>query len=253
MLTLGVDLAAEPAGTALAAVEWSAAGATVKALSCGVTDEDIVESAMGAAKIGIDCALGWPQEFVDFLVQHSSAMLTDVDGSMQWRRTLAYRETDRHAREITGRWPLSVATDRLGVTALRAAGLVSRLGRAGVDVDRSGSGGIVEVYPGASLRLWGFNTAGYKTSRDARESLVTSLLQLAPWIELGEWRDLMADSSDAFDAVIAAFAARSSALGHSTQPDAFLRTKAQIEGWIALPTQPLAALIGGSSNARVDL
>lgn len=245
MLTAGIDLAAEPAGTALAIVEWHDSRAVLIELSCGVADDAIVHATTGVAKIGIDCALGWPREFVDFLVQHSQLTDSrpDVDGGMDWRRRLAFRETDRQVREITGRWPLSVATDRLGVTALRAAGLLSRLGKAGVNVDRSGGGAIAEVYPAASLRLWGLHTPGYKTSREAREILLEALLQVAPWIDLGDEAERMVESSDAFDAVIAAFAARSAALGLSTVPDEECRQQAQIEGWIALPTQPISSLV----------
>lgn len=252
MRTAGVDLAAEPAGTALALLEWHDHHARLVELSCGVSDETIVDATNGVTKIGIDCALGWPREFVDFLVQHSAlaAEHVDIDGGMQWRRRLSYRETDRHVREVTGRWPLSVATDRLGVTALRAAGLLSRLGRAGVDVDRSGQGTVVEVYPGASLRLWGFDTMGYKTSMDAREALLRVVLEAAPWLDLGAHQDMMVTSSDAFDAVIGSLAARSSALGLSTAPPESLRALAQVEGWIALPTQPLGRLIGDPHNSR---
>lgn len=248
MRTAGVDLAAEPAGTALAILEWDASRASLIDLRRGVTDDIIVSAALGMQKIGIDCALGWPREFVEFLVQHGQSAHTpgassEVDGGMEWRRRLAYRETDRQAREITGRWPLSVATDRLGVTALRAAGLLSRLAAAGVDVDRSGQGSVVEVYPGASLRLWSLHTAGYKTSKDARAELLHALRDAAPWLDLGDWAELMVESSDAFDAVIAALAARSSAIGLSTAPTEEHLAQAQVEGWIALPTSPLGALI----------
>lgn len=87
---------------------------------------------------------------------------------MDWRRTLAYRETDREASRLTGRWPLSVSTDRLGLTAMRCAGLLARIAQSGIEVDRSGAGAVVEVYPGASLRLWQLPTAGYRTDPAAR-------------------------------------------------------------------------------------
>lgn len=243
--TAGVDLAAEPAGTALAILEWDASRASLIDLRRGVTDDIIVSAASGVQKIGIDCALGWPREFVEFLVQHGrvAEIPDEIDGGMAWRRRLAYRETDRQVRAVTGRWPLSVATDRLGVTALRAAGLLSRLAAAGVDVDRSGQGSVVEVYPGASLRLWSLHTAGYKTSTDARAVLLRALLEAAPWLALGDSAELMIESSDAFDAVIAALAARSAAIGLSTSPAEEHLAQAQVEGWIALPTSPLAALI----------
>ncbi|MEG0299727.1 MAG: DUF429 domain-containing protein, partial [Aurantimicrobium sp.] len=145
-------------GTALAVVDWTAGTAKVLDVQLSVTDEPIVKIASQVDKLGIDCALGWPQEFVNFVAQQSDATLSqhNFDGGMEWRRSLAYRETDRHVREVTGRWPLSVSTDRLGLTAMRCAGLLSRLSASGVEIDRSGSGLVTEVYPGASLRLWGF-------------------------------------------------------------------------------------------------
>ena len=59
-------------------------------------------------------------------------------------------------RERTGLTPLSVAADRIGLTAMRAAGTLSRLAAEGRPVDRAGNGIVVEVYPhlfgvGASL------------------------------------------------------------------------------------------------------
>ncbi|WP_433185959.1 DUF429 domain-containing protein [Actinoallomurus sp. CA-150999] len=72
-----------------------------------------------------------------------------------WRRNLALRLTDRVVHDRTGLTPLSVSADRIGHAALRLAALLARLARAGRPVDRSGTGVVVEVYPAASLRLWG--------------------------------------------------------------------------------------------------
>ncbi|MDF9809424.1 putative nuclease with RNAse H fold [Aurantimicrobium minutum] len=244
MLTAGVDLAAEPKGTALALVDWTSGRATVVDLQLGVTDEPIVEMASQVDKLGIDCALGWPKEFVNFVSQQSDATLSqhNFDGGMAWRRSLAYRETDRHVREVTGRWPLSVSTDRLGLTAMRCAGLLSRLSASGVEIDRSGSGLVTEVYPGASLRLWGFNTSGYRTSEDLRATLLNSLTAQATWLELGEYEELMISSCDAFDAVIAAIVARASAVGRTLPLNEDQVSTARVEGWVALPVGPLNTL-----------
>ena len=244
MLTAGVDLAAEPKGTALALVEWTEGLATVVDLQLGVSDEPIVRMASQVDKLGIDCALGWPKEFVNFVSQQSDATLSqhNFDGGMAWRRSLAYRETDRHVREVTGRWPLSVSTDRLGLTAMRCAGLLTRLSASGVEIDRSGSGLVTEVYPGASLRLWGFNTSGYRTSEDLRSTLLNSLTTQAMWLELGEYEELMISSCDAFDAVIAALAARASAVGRTLPPNEDQVSTARVEGWVALPVGLLSTL-----------
>ena len=91
MLIAGLDLAAEPKGTALAIIDWQATEAKLVSLSLGVSDEMVIEQTADAVKLGIDCALGWPVEFIDFLNNQLK-----TDGGIQSRRRLAYRETDRH-------------------------------------------------------------------------------------------------------------------------------------------------------------
>ena len=243
MLIAGLDLAAEPKGTALAIVDWSGQSAKLLQLNVGVDDEFIVANVREAEKLGIDCALGWPIEFVDFVQRHSSGDNTEVSGDMESRRRLAYRETDRAVRELTGRWPLSVSTDRLGLTAMRCAGLLSKLQTDGVTIDRSGACKVVEIYPGASLRLWGFDTSGYRTSSDLRAKLLEAIKLSAPWFEPGEFAQLMIQSCDAFDAVIASFTARSAQMGLSTKPSKAVAKQARIEGWIALPESSLGKLL----------
>jgi predicted nuclease with RNAse H fold len=244
VLTAGVDLAAELKGTALAIIEWKKTQATLVDLQLGVTDETIVEAAGVVDKLGIDCALGWPIEFVEFLKNHANLKSTSFpDGGMDWRRRASFRESDRHVREVTGKWPLSVSTDRLGLTAMRCAGLQGRIQQSGIEIDRSGSGKVVEIYPGASLRLWGFDTAGYRTNEDARTELLTIIEQSVPWLNLESYRDLMITSTDAFDSVIASLATRAAAIGMYLKPPAEHLDKARIEGWIALPTGSISDLL----------
>ncbi|WP_440709432.1 DUF429 domain-containing protein [Herbiconiux sp. YIM B11900] len=243
MLTAGVDLAAESKGTALAVLDWTTEGAVLTELHLGVHDEQIVETAASVAKLGIDCALGWPDGFVDFVVAHSDpASGARFDGGLDWRRTLAYRETDRRVREVTGRWPLSVSTDRLGLTAMRCAGLLGRLRDRGLDADRAGAGLVAEVYPGATLRLWGFDTTGYRTSAESRAVLLDAIASSAPWLRLNGHEPLMIASGDAFDAVVAALGTRAAALGHADAPGPDDLERARREGWVALPTVSLTAL-----------
>ena len=246
--TAGVDLAAEPRGTALAVIDWGEGRARVRNLALGVADDAIVAAAASVDKIGIDCAFGWPLEFVEFVSAYAQGEPAElaVDGGMNWRRSLAFRETDRDVRRRTGRWPLSVATDRLGLTAMRCAGLLGRLQASGLPIDRSGAGSAVEVYPGASLRLWGFDTRRYRVDPGARDRLVRALADEAHWLELGTHRELMVASDDALDAVVAALAARSAQLGHAEGPPAGLLGRARREGWIALPDGPLARLLPGA-------
>lgn len=245
MLIAGVDLAAEPKGTALALIDWIPGRAVLTDLQLGVADEAIVAAATGVSKIGIDCALGWPVEFINFvnLQAEISTGSPQFDGGIDWRRKLAYRETDRRVRQVTGRWPLSVSTDRLGMTAMRATGLLSKMAHHGISIDRSGAGKVVEIYPAASMRIWGFQTSGYRASRDIRAQLLKSVLTEAPWLDLQSNTELMIESCDAFDSVIAALATRSAALGQYQAPEAALIEQAKIEGWVALPNASLGGLV----------
>jgi predicted nuclease with RNAse H fold len=245
VITAGIDLAAEPKGTALALIEWSEGSGKLLDLQVGVGDSVIVQGISNAEKIGIDCALGWPMEFVDFVSNHNdpNAQSHEVEGGMDWRRRLSYRETDRAVRARTGRWPLSVSTDRLGLTAMRCAGLLGRLEKAGIELDRSGSGVVIEVYPGATLRLWGFDTTGYRKSIDERKRLLGQILEQASWLDVSLFEDLMLESCDAFDSVIAALASRAAFLGLSESPTQSQMPHARIEGWIALPVCKITELV----------
>ena len=248
MLTAGVDLAAEPRGTALAVIDWSGEVARVVELTVGASDGRIVAVAPTVASLGIDCAFGWPDDFVAFIAGHSAGGRLDrspaesTGSGMDWRRRLAYRETDRVVRRLTGRWPLSVSTDRLGLTAMHCAALLESLGDGIGPVDRSGAGFAAEVYPSATLRTWGFSTAGYKADAAIRAGLLDSLLERAPWLDPGPMAALMVASDDAFDAVIASLAARAHALGLWHRPPPESLDRAGREGWIVLPTVDLAQL-----------
>ncbi|MFP5368101.1 MAG: DUF429 domain-containing protein, partial [Actinomycetes bacterium] len=68
---------------------------------------------------------------------------------------------------------------------------------------RDGSGRLAEVYPAASLKLWGLSARGYKgrgTSEAERLAvLLGSLRQQAPWLDLAGHEDRLAASDDLFD------------------------------------------------------
>lgn len=146
-------------------------------------------------------------------------------------------------RSTTGRWPLSVSTDRLGLTAMRCAGLLAQLGARGIPVDRAGAGLVVEIYPAASLRLWGLVTTNYRTDARRRAELIADLLAAVPWFDIGPHSPLMHSSTDAFDAVIAALATRAAAQGAYARPEEGMLARARREGWVALPTGALDSLV----------
>jgi predicted nuclease with RNAse H fold len=242
VISAGIDLAAEPKGTALAILEFANSKAKLAYLEQGLDDQALIDKTINADKIGIDCAFGWPIEFAKFIAQNQDPTNQNpIDGGMDFRRTLSFRETDRVIKELTGRWPLSVSTDRLGLTAMRCAGLLSRYQQAGTEVDRSGSGKLAELYPGATLRIWAFDTTNYRVNKEVRAKLIKELNQRAPWLELAK-TELMIESADAFDAVIAALAARATHQGNYHKPTPDQRASALVEGWICLPSRELANL-----------
>jgi predicted nuclease with RNAse H fold len=240
VLTVGVDLAAEPVNTAVARIRWAGGDAQVLALAVGADDVMLVAEIAAADKAGIDRPLGWPRRFVEFVAQHQAGQFAapvDVAGR-DWRRRLALRETDLVTRDLTGLVPLSVATDRIGLAAMRCAGLLAHLAAAGRPVDRAGTGTVVEVYPAAALKHWGLTHRGYKGTANTavRHELLDNLTAQAPWLRLGAFEQACRSSDHALDAVIAALNARAAALGHATTPTPEHAAAARTEGWIALPT-----------------
>jgi predicted nuclease with RNAse H fold len=244
--TVGVDLAASPKKSAIAVVDWSAGHAVVEQLVLDQSDAQIVGHIMAADKAGIDCPLGWPEPFVDFLIAHRSQS-TVAPNDVAARRELAYRTTDLFLKAEIGVLPLSVSADLIGHAAMRAAGILSQLAALGCPVDRTGAGVVVEVYPAAALRSWQLYRPRYKGpgSRPVRDELVTDLLTALPELQIGPTETaLCRQSDDAFDAVICALIARAAALGKTLVPDAEQAKIAASEGWIAVPTSSLSDLVG---------
>ena len=245
MITLGVDLASRPERTAACAIEWADGRARVVDVACGQDDEALLTRIAGADKVGIDAPFGWPAAFVDAVARFHAGGPWPA-ATVQ---TLRYRETDRVVAARTGRWPLSVSTDLIGVPAFRAARLLSRLAEVGEKVDRAGGGRLVETYPAAALRLWGFASTGYKR-REGQSSLGRLLSALrkrtASWLDVdAATRRLCARSDDALDALVAALVARAAALHLCTPPPAEHAAAAAVEGWIALPAPDSLDVLAG--------
>jgi predicted nuclease with RNAse H fold len=257
VLTVGVDLAAEPANTAVARIRWTESSAVVEAVGVGADDPALAEQIMVSDRAGIDCPLGWPRRFVEFVAEHQAGTLVVPDGiaGKDWRRQLALRQTDLAVRAETGLIPLSVAADRIGLAAMRCAALLARLAAAGQPVDRSGAGVVVEVYPAAALKHWGLIYRRYKgvANTAVRQQLVDALTAAAPWLSLSQHERTCRRSDHALDAVIAALNARAAALALTTRPSHEHLDEARAEGWIALPTCGLAGLIDSPPPSAPDL
>jgi predicted nuclease with RNAse H fold len=247
VITAGLDLAAMPERTALASIEWAGTRAAVRDVVCPAGDSAILEVIGQADKTGIDCPLGWPDAFVDFVAAHRSghvALPRDGTGT-GWRRELTMRRTDLFVRDKLRLVPMSVSADRIAHVALRCAVLLAKLAASGHPVDRSGAGPVVEVYPAASLRSWGLRHRGYKQPGPPGllAAAADDLLAAAPWLDCGPHEETIRRSHDAFDAVVAALTARAASRGQTCPPGEDDLAAARTEGWIAVPRSPISQLV----------
>ena len=246
MVTIGVDLASQARKTGTCAICWDSTPARIESLSTGAEDADLCELFKGACKIGIDAPFGWPVEFVQAIRGYASAMeWPDHLGA----RELKYRRTDRVVIERARIYPLAVAADRIAVTAMRVARLFKQVAAGGEDIDRSGAGRFVEVYPAAALTIWKLPANGYKgpANRDVLAKLVGEFAdKTKTWLTLTEEdQSRCRESDDVFDALVAAVVARAAAIDCCEPIPSDDRDLAAEEGWIALPRPGSFEALGG--------
>ncbi len=239
-ITVGVDFAAAPKNTAACELRWSEGQVTVERLDPAVDDNAfgaLLDRLPEGGRLGIDCPLGWPVAFTAALGAHGDHRPWPGRGSAGERGDLVWRATDRWVGERLGRWPLSVSTDRIGVTALRAAYLLDAWEVISSPIDRSGvRGPVAEVYPAAARRLWALSPVRSVPEIEER----TGVTFASPAI-----RQACVGSEHAFDALISALVARAVALGLTSPPPSELADRAAAEGWIHLPTGPIEDLVAG--------
>jgi len=230
MRTLGVDLSAQPQNTAACTIAWSLQNARISSLKVDLTDDELVSFGESADKIGLDVPFGWPTKFVTTISAHYQGVVCEKCSTQDLR----FRATDQYVKSVTGKWPLSVSTDLIGVVALRAIRLLERLAQE-TKVDRSGAGKMVEVYPAAALIEWGFANASKKQSR---ELAGTFLSRVSHWLQFSvEDEALLIQNRDAFDALIACLVSRAAAVGLVLPIPKDKIKDATCEGWIALPAK----------------
>jgi predicted nuclease with RNAse H fold len=247
--TLGIDLAAQPANTSACAVDWGPGQPVVSELRSGLDDEALLDAIAGADKVGIDAPFGWPDEFVDAMAAHRDRAGWPGSGEDQdvYRFHLSFRATDRRLIEQGARRPLSVSTDLIGVVAMRCAYLLDRLAARGEPVDRAGAGKVIEAYPAPALSGWGLSATGYKSRVGAARlpELLAHLEEGLGGLEMTpQQREAAGSDHNCFDAVVASLVARAAALGLTQPPGSDEeRDRATREGWIHVPTNPLAHLL----------
>ena len=185
-------------------------------LDLGATDELLEALVSEADKVGVDVPFGWPDAFVEAVAAHSRRSGWPPSGTRQLR----FRRTDLYVQETTGKWPLSVSTDRIGITAFRAARFLDHF-----DADRTGAGHFVEVYPAAATRRL-----------DLKPEIADVERRTRTWLDIpAELRPKLSASRDALDSLIASLVTRAAAVGLCDPiPREHLDAAAR-EGWIAIP------------------
>ena len=234
--TAGIDLATQPGRTGVCSIDWTEHGATVSLLPDG-GDDALIEVCESSDMTGIDCPFGWPEPFVRAVRAHAEgAPWPGRDEPVEeYRSSLARRATDREVQARTRLTPLSVSADRIGLTTMRCALLLDRLG----NVDRTGvTGTVAEVYPAASLHAWGLPAGGYKRTagRPRLSMMIEELCRRVPSLRFAPGaRERCVESDDAFDALVCALTARAVLDGRTVRAAPDQRVLAATEGWIHVP------------------
>jgi predicted nuclease with RNAse H fold len=255
MVTIGIDLSADDRRTAACLIAWRDGRAEVAAPEIGLDDaalrERIGAVLDGGGWAGIDAPFSWPVGFREALAAHGR----DGGWAADWRDPRhQFRATDLFTA-AGGRRPLSVSTNLIGVTAMRAARLLQDLGAArGRRLDVAGADRVVEVYPAGSLVAWGGRDAGldpqgYKNGPGAAQRRATLVAALSDrhWLGVDAATRAACERSDhVLDALLAALATRAAACGLTRPPETDeQRRLAPEEGWIHVPVPgSLDALAG---------
>lgn len=92
--TLGIDLSAQPKGTAACRIAWDASGGRVEDLIVGADDDSLTHLRSGVAITAVDCPFGWPVAFVSAVAGWRSGSPWPGDSS----NDLRHRFTDRWIR-----------------------------------------------------------------------------------------------------------------------------------------------------------
>ncbi|MBN2092029.1 DUF429 domain-containing protein [candidate division KSB1 bacterium] len=180
--------------------------------------------------LALDAPLGWPAALGQYLAQHQAGDPLAIDPNLLFRR-----ETDRVIRQEAGKQSLDVGADRIARTALAALDLIQSL-RISLkkpiallfEPPQCNEIGAIEVYPAATLKLYGLQRIGYKKvdARSVRREIIDDLRKI---MKLPVDQNLLEDDVDTLDAVLCVLAGVDFLKGEVVFPkDMALARK---EGW----------------------
>ncbi len=237
MLVIGLDAASQLSnfGYAIGRVESGKvivheAGILGSPVHVGIAAIVAAVQRESSVLLAIDAPLGWPIPLGIMLGAHRAGEPANAEKDSLFRR-----ETDLVVRRLTKKVPLEIGADKIARAAHSALDVLAQIRlRSGMPLPMLWAptfegGGVVEVYPAATLKSNGLPFTGYKKD-DERPVRVAIALQL---------RDVMPDlqkfvdaKADVFDACLCLLAARDFLAGHCQAPTSTQLLKAEIEGWI---------------------
>lgn len=199
--------------------------------------------------VAVDTPFGWPKDFSSFVSTWSAST-----GGPPPPTSLSFslRTTDLVVRQETGKQPLSVSADRIGLCARSWVNVVTAekvANRMDVGQRPTPERPVIEVYPGASLKVFAKHSnskvddADFKKKQASREAALKGLFSMfgvqdpkqltKKLIGVGEEDS---DAADAFLAALTAVAYLDRLPGWSVRrPTSNELTLAETEGWIFFP------------------
>jgi hypothetical protein len=234
---IGIDCAVDPRRVGLALGWPDGEGLQIAEVATGSRDRPPLATILdwlpeeSPTLLALDAPLGWPASLGEALSGHQAGEAIGEHPNALFRR-----ETDRFVKQRIGKQPLDVGADRIARTAHAALDLLRQLreetGTAiplAWDPNDEHRLSAVEVYPAATLTVYGIQATGYKR-KDQTAARAALVEELERHLTLPEDRAILAGNPDVVDAVVCVLAGRDFLSGHTLRPaDMGLARK---EGWI---------------------
>jgi hypothetical protein len=238
---LGIDAAVDPKNVGLAWAESNHKGAwTLTGVESGIRSGSLLKQVVDLVDptrpilLAIDAPLGWPEPLARTLINHEAGSALNPSSE-----DLFARKTDRFVRHHTGLKPLDVGADRIARTARAALALIESIRRHTgqalpilLDISSASSGGLIEVYPAATLKQKALPCRGYK-KQGATSSREEILRGISSSLDLGPHKAACLENDHCLDAVLCVTTAIDFLAGRCPRPDD--QKSALSEGWIWFP------------------
>lgn len=247
MRTLGIDLASQPAQTAVVGVDWPEDGPPqlvpiTETSANGLDDSGLIDVLQSGewGRIAIDVPLGWPRTLLELLARWRDGRPINLPADeRRGRSRTLFRETDLAVWDQTGLRPIPVGVESLAWVARRSFHLLSQ---AGLHADHAGlRSHVLETYPKAALSRWpdmpAESTKSGPDSPAVRDRVLQTLTaELRLEIASPDRALLVAAGSDHhFDALICALVARAAMLAKTTRPTSDQVEAARAEAGFTFP------------------